>query len=410
MSTSARAARAAGTGVTYRPRMLDARNPDLEAAVAANPNDREPYSVLADWLQLQNDPRGELISLQLAGKTTEAEALLAQHADYFLGPLAEHATVYDEGGNNSRSSLRTPEQEAAWQATHTQAFLWKNGFIHRIRLSHDEYQDNDSKFDGSLAEILGMVLDHPSARFAVEFAFHSNGDPNEADLQDLIDVLGEKAPKTTRKITFGDNVDQISWHHTGNLSKLWAGVPNLQTLEIETGEFEVGDMVAPALERAVFITGGLSQSCGRGIATARMPKIEHLEIYYGDPNYGGSCSIAEVEPLLARTDLPNLRYLGLKNSMFANEIARVIGSAKIVKGLETLDLSMGTMTDEGARYLAESAAQLAHLDTLDLRRNFLTEAGIAQVKGICKNVLVDGQEKPYERSSGELRYFVSVAE
>jgi hypothetical protein len=30
--------------------MMDARNPDLEAAIAANPLDREPYSVFADWL------------------------------------------------------------------------------------------------------------------------------------------------------------------------------------------------------------------------------------------------------------------------------------------------------------------------------------------------------------------------
>src|SRR5688572_23115268 len=122
--------------------MMDARNPDLEAAIAASPLDREPYSVFADWLQQQGDPRGELISLQLAGKDAEADALFAKHEDYFLGPLAAHKTVYDEGGSNSVSSLRTPEQEEAWQKIHTQAFRWKNGFIHYLRLSHDGYQDN----------------------------------------------------------------------------------------------------------------------------------------------------------------------------------------------------------------------------------------------------------------------------
>ncbi len=68
------------------------------------------------------------------------------------------------------------------------------------------------------------------------------------------------------------------------------------------------------------------------------------------------------------------------------------------------------MTDEGAKFLAESAAGLAHLKTLNLTRNFLTSAGIELVKNLCPTVLTDGQEKPYERSNGELRYFVSVAE
>ena len=392
------------------PTMQDARNPDLEAAIVANPVDRDPYLVFGDWLQQQGDPRGELISLQLAGKDAEAEALLAQHADYFLGPLAAHTTVYDEGGNNNASSLRTPEQEAAWQQIHRQAFRWKNGFIHYVRLSHDEYQAGDTAFDGQIADVLDAALDHPSGRYVVEFAFQSNGDPNESDLQDVIDKLAEKAPPTTRKITIGDNVDQISWHHTGNLNGLWPRVPRLQTLEIETGEFEVGEMIAPALERAIFITGGLSSSCGRGIATARMPSIRHLEIYFGDGNYGGTCTIDDVLPLLERDDLKDLRYLGVKNSMFANDIARVIGQAKVIRTLETLDLSLGTMTDEGAKLLAESAAKLAHLKTLDLRRNFLTPAGIDLVKDLCPTVLTDRQEKPYERSNGELRYFVSVAE
>ena len=392
--------------------MVDARNPDLEAAIAANPLDRDPYVVFADWLQQQGDPRGELMSLQLSGKEEAAEALLAEHEAYFLGPLAEHKLVYDEGGSNSVSSLRTPEQEEAWQQIHTQAFRWRNGFIHFLRLSHDEDQE-PKKLESTLTEILGQVLDHPSGRYIVEVAFHGNGNLNDDNLQPLIDKLAEKAPPTIRKLTLGDNIDQISWHHVGSLAGLWPSVPHLKTLEIETGELEVGEpgqLNAPALERAVFVTGGMSPSCARGIATAQIPNIQHLEIYYGDPNYGGNATVDDVTPLLDRSDLTKLRYLGLKNSMFANEIARLVGNAKVIKGLETLDLSLGAMTDEGAKFLAESAAGLAHLKTLNLTRNFLTSAGIELVKNLCPTVLTDGQEKPYERSNGELRYFVSVAE
>jgi len=386
----------------------DARNPDLEKAIAANPSDRDAYAVFADWLMEQGDPRGELISLQLGNKEKQAQKLIEKHADYFLGPLVEHQKVHDEGYNNSRSHLRTPAQEAEWQKTQKQAFLWRNGFIHRVRLSHDSY--SDSEWKGNTVDVLDQVLRHPSGRYVVEFAFQSNGDPNENDLQDLIDLLGKKAPPTTRKITFGDNVDQISWHHTGDLGKLWKGVPNLRVLEIESGEFDVGKMVAPALERAIFLTGGLSKACGKHIAAAAMPKIKHLEIYYGSDNYGGHCSVKEVRPLLDRGDLKHLEYLGLKNSMFADDIAKALPGAKVLKTLKTLDLSLGMMTDAGAAALAAAKDSLAHLECLDVHRNFLSKKGVAAIKGICKKVISSEQETADDWGDGELHYYVSISE
>ncbi len=65
----------------------------LFAAVYANPDDDGPRSVLADLLQEEGDPRGELIALQLArgrgGKKTRRESqLLKGNARKWLGPLA----------------------------------------------------------------------------------------------------------------------------------------------------------------------------------------------------------------------------------------------------------------------------------------------------------------------------------
>ncbi len=385
---------------------LDARNPELEKPLIANPNDREAWAVYADWLMEQGDPRGELISLQLGNKEGQAKKLIEKHQDYFLGPLAEHTTVHDENHNNSSSSLRTSAQEKEWQKTASEAFLWRNGFIHRCRLSHDSYS---SQWDGETSELLAQVFAHPSGRFIVELAFQSNGDPNDDDLQSIIDVIGKKAPPTIRKITFGDNIDQISWHHTGDLGKMWKGVPNLRTLDIETGEVEVGKMDAPKLEKFRLITGGLSKSCGKNIATAKLPSIKHLEIYYGTDNYGGDCTIKEVKPLLDRTDLPKLEYLGLKNSEFMNDIAKAIPTAKILKQLKTLDLSLGTMTDEGALALAAHPDAFKHLDVLDLTRNYLTKKGIDAVKKLAKKVITADQETADEWD-GEPHYYVRVTE
>ena len=43
-----------------------ARNPELEQAILANPDDEAAYEVYADWLQGEGDPRGELAAVQVA--------------------------------------------------------------------------------------------------------------------------------------------------------------------------------------------------------------------------------------------------------------------------------------------------------------------------------------------------------
>ena len=384
---------------------MDPELPDAIArSIIADPYDLNAYRVAGDWLAERDDPRGELIALQLAGKDDAAKQLIEANVETLLGPLAEHTTCYDgELLNNGRGN------SDEWVAENQQAFLWKAGYIHRVRLSHDSYANEE--FDGNLAEILGHVFEHPSGRFAVELAFMSNGDPNENNLQDLIDVVAAKAPLTVRKIVFGDNVDQISWHHTGDLAAMWKGVPNLRVLELETGDVLFGDIDAPNLERLVVKTGGLTKAAAPSLATIRAPRLAHLEIYYGEPTYGGDCSIADVAPLLARNDLPALRYLGVKNAKFQNDIAAAIAGSRLVGQLHTLDLSLGTMTDDGARALVEARRALANLDTLDLRHNYLTADGINAVAGLATRVITDDQQQPsIWGTPPTAHYYVAVSE
>lgn len=71
------------------------RNPALEQAILRNPDDAEAYMALADWLQRQGAPRGELIALQFALAEGRADAkaaarvsrLLSAHADAWTGKL-----------------------------------------------------------------------------------------------------------------------------------------------------------------------------------------------------------------------------------------------------------------------------------------------------------------------------------
>jgi uncharacterized protein (TIGR02996 family) len=358
----------------------DPRTLELQAAIDADPEDVSAYTVYADQLQAQGDPRGELISLQLAAeakgdaKLAKAAAkLIASNAELFLGPLAEHTRTYD--GND------------------TDAFTWRFGFIHAAKLSHNHYTNED--FKGSMAQVLEALLRHPSGRFVTELVFGFNNDPNEGSLDELIDVIVKRAPPTLRKLHLGDfeypDDTEMSWYHVGNLRKLWKAVPRLRSLIVQGGEFELGTIELPELTRAEFRTGGLSAASAKAIARATWPRIEHLEVWYGDDNYGGTATLDDVAALLARSDLPKLISLGLKNTAFTDALCGALPTARVLAQLTRLDLSMGIMTDEGAAVLAAHRDAFKHLAVLDVSDNYLTKTGIAALKGVAKSVISTAQ-------------------
>jgi len=366
------------------------RNAELEQAIEADPYDATAYSVYADWLQGQGDPRGELIALQLAGKSIPAVDYITEHASVLLGPLAAHVKCYD----------------GLYYKPAPDAFIWKHGFIHRARMSFNQYWED--AFKGDIAQVLETLLRHPSGRFLAELTLMYNDDPSDDDLQSLIDVLAKLAPPSLRKIVIGDDVDQISWYQVGNLSKLWAAVPGLEVFEVEAGSFTLGKLELPALRRAIFTTGGLSQASGKAIAAASWPQLEQLEVCYGDDDYGGECTIKQVLPLLDRTDLPKLVRLGLKDAMFADEICAALPKSKLLRQLKHLDLSLGLLSDDGAKTIAAHRDAFAHLEVLDVSKNYLTPAGIRLLKGAARKIITADQ-KEIMADDPEFRY-VSIGE
>ncbi|MDB4952896.1 MAG: hypothetical protein JWO36_465 [Myxococcales bacterium] len=354
------------------------QNPELERAIAANLENDANYLVLADWLQTQGHPRGALIALQLRAESDRslhaaAVAHLAEHADALLGPLEPHTKVHDDSDRD--------------------AFAWRRGFIHGAYLSYDANLGVEN--EASLAEILELLLAHPSGRYLGELAFGINGDVNENTLDDLTAIFAARAPASLRALHLGDFVYQeeteMSWYQVGDLARLWAAVPRLRRLIVQGGSFQLGSIELPELEHAEFRTGGLSIESARAIANARWPKLRFLDVWYGDPNYGGDTTVAHVLPLLARRDLPALTHLGLKNAAHTDAICGELARAPLAAQLEDLDLSMGTMSDQGAERLVSAASALSRLVKLDVSSNYLSATAIAGLRQAFRNVLANDQ-------------------
>ncbi len=118
-----------------------------------------------------------------------------------------------------------------------------------------------------------------------------------------------------------------------------------------------------------------------------------MELWLGVPNYGWDGGVEDLQPILGGGPFPKLKYLGLRNSEIIDDIVPVVVTAPVLRQLEVLDLSNGTMTDTGGRALLHLPADLP-LRLLNLSHHYLTPEMVKQLKKKLKYQLnvSDGQD------------------
>ena len=80
-----------------------------------------------------------------------------------------------------------------------------------------------------------------------------------------------------------------------------------------------------------------------------------------------------VQELILQLDAPRLKHLRIQQTPYSNRIARLLSKSQVLEQLETLDLSNGSLTDEGAQAIIEFRHCFSHLQRLDLRHNWLVD-------------------------------------
>jgi hypothetical protein len=162
---------------------------------------------------------------------------------------------------------------------------------------------------------------------------------------------------------------------------------------------------APHLKTLIVQSGGLPARVVRQIARADLPVLEHLEVHLGSQWYGGDTTIEDIIPILSSEKFPKLKYLGLRNSEFTDQIAKAIAQSTILERLEVLDLSWGTIADEGAQALLD-CPHTRKLKKLDLHRHYCSLEMMSKLKELLIEVDVSDPQQPDddERESEEDRY------
>ena len=174
---------------------------------------------------------------------------------------------------------------------------------------------------------------------------------------------------------------EVSWIMQGNYKDLWAALPHLKELTIKgsTG-LVLGEICHEELESLTIICGGLPVRVIEEIQRATLPKLKKLLLYIGSDNYGFDGNPDTIREFLEKVQLPELEYLGIVDSEIQDEITEAVLESKFIGQIQTLDLSCGTLSDNGGELLLQKLPQYDNIKRLDVHYNFMSEKLIKRLE------------------------------
>ncbi|MFY7065570.1 STM4015 family protein [Nocardiopsis changdeensis] len=201
---------------------------------------------------------------------------------------------------------------------------------------------------------------------------------NAADPKPVRNAVLACAPRWTglRSLFYGDVTAEeyeVSWLNHGDLSGVLNALPGLERLDVRgTGELSLPVEEHRSLRSLTLQGGGLPAALMRQVLASRYPALEHLELWLGMENYEGDATPADLAPLLSGEVHAGVRSLGLRNAEETDPWVRALAGSPVLERLEVLDLSLGTLTDEGAQILLDVPG-FRGLSRLDLHHHFMSE-------------------------------------
>jgi hypothetical protein len=278
---------------------------------------------------------------------------------------------------------------------------------YRIRVDWDEETGWSDKFAAFLDDVNSREMDSLIIGMWSEEMF----DVNSEEVVAALVAARERLPKL-RAVFLGDVImeeTEISWMHQSDVSPLLKAYPDLEHFRVRGGnDLEFGNLKHAKLKTLSVESGGLASEVTAQIISAHLPELEHLEIWTGTDNYGGTTTLEDLQPILNGENFLKLKYLGLRDCEFADQLAHALASSPIIERIEVLDLSLGTLGDEGAVALLASP-YLTRLKKLDLHHHYCSDGIMERLKQLPLEIDVSLQQQ-VDREDGEEYRYVAVSE
>ena len=282
------------------------------------------------------------------------------------------------------------------------------------RISVEPYSDDSEEFSEAWARFVEKV-DLSAVQALIIGQWGESYEVNSSSIVEL--VVEQRHRLTSLRALFLADITQeqqeISWIQQSDVTPVLGAFPELVEFGIRGGtELQFPETGHAALRRLTIESGGLPAAVVHGVSSSNFPALEFLDLWLGTDNYGGDATIEDLAVILGGRKLPSLRHLGLRNSEIQDDIAKAIVTAPILGQLTTVDLSMGTLSDDGAQALLDTSS-FKGLEFLDLHYHFLSDAAITELTRHCAElgVRVDlSEQTDADEYDDEICRYVAVSE
>lgn len=285
-----------------------------------------------------------------------------------------------------------------------------SSLAYRFATSYDDEID--------VAEHVAQFLKDPNVQKVDTLVFGLitiEGDVPPSQIIQLLTENKQQLPNLSA-VFFNDVVQEeceVSWLENDDHSAMWQAFPKLEVYRVRGGNGLTFNQPHHAqLKKLIIETGGMSNDTINNIAEANLPELEHLELWLGTEEYGFEATAKDVLEAVQGTDgkhFPKLRYLGLRNSAIADDLATALEGAPILERIEVLDLSMGNLSDKGAEALIDNPA-IKNLSRLILDHHYMSDETIEQFRDLGITVSADDAQEADDYGDGEIYRYIAVSE
>ncbi len=263
-------------------------------------------------------------------------------------------------------------------------------------ISFEDYEE-EGKGPKDLADI---ILEDKELPQLEEIVIGDWGGSWEDSCQDIIDaIIANKEKFSHIKSLFIGDMDseecEVSWILQGNYDGLLQALPNLEKLTIQgSTELRLGKLESKNLKHFEIICGGLPKDVLQQIQKAEFPQLETLNLYLGIDDYGCDIEREDFETFISNANFPNLKYLGLNDCEWQDEVVEIVCESAFMKQLDVLDFSNGTLTDEGGAILLETIPKYENIKKVDLHYHYMSSKMMKKLKALSCEVDVSEANDP----------------
>jgi len=228
--------------------------------------------------------------------------------------------------------------------------------------------------------------------------------PSDLEALCVIDWSGDLSAvgrfKQLRYLVLGDPGESpaiLTQRSNADLGPLLHALPLLDILRVRGGYGVRCSQGHAELRHLLFEGVTLAATTVDDLNAAEFPELSWLELWLGDPRAEADVGPDQIGPLLGTARYPKLERLAVRNTPFSDAVAMALSESPRLPTLAVLDLSGGTLGDDG---LAALEPHLAELGVLFVHHNFATESTRERLKSL-ENVLGLDEQGDVSRFMGD---------